>query len=174
MPKSIKLKNNTYWDTDSIIDKQHKALSSRLSNRQTLNISNTGASLVEDYFLIANLGDNSNGSLSIARISGVCGGWTINTRATIDITISSRSLGAFGVWYGNVTAFNYFDIQLYQDSNNNISVYLHRKNMQWHGTTILDIMYAQCYQIGCNQKSVIPTGTLIKTYDNTNLKQLNA
>lgn len=148
-----------------------KSLNALVSNLETLYLGTISSNTSEQYYLIASLGKNNNDDASNIRIIGNGGGWVGNTMASFDLTYSSRGNTGYGVWYGNANGWNYFDIRVYQGTDGVYRVYLHRKGVSFIGCLELITMggYAS---LNCLNTPVSPNGTLVKTFDNTNLTKI--
>ena len=166
-------KNDTnYFNVNGILQINNKNMPD-ITRINTLNLSTTGGTAQESYYLIAVLQTGGNGDASNLRLIGTSGGFTRSGLASFDITMTSREVGGFGTWYGKIGAWGYFDIQIYRGTDNYYRVYLHRKNVAYHGNTNIIAMGAYC-TLNCETTPSTPLGTLITTFDNKNLIKTNS
>lgn len=173
MSKTIKFKDDLFLNSNSIMARNgtKKTLLTFLYRIDTLNLDRT-TTLTEDYYFLGQLFNNGNGDSSDMRITGTSGGFTINRKATFDITVSSRGVGGFGVWYGNASAWDYFNILMYRGTDGYYRVYFHRKPQTYHGGTTLMVTSAGGMDFGIHQTPESPNGTLVATFSNSNLTKI--
>lgn len=169
MAKSVKLKDDTYLDSSGIIhnnDNYRYTLKSFLKNKDYISI---GAGYYsESYFLIATLPVDNTDNGATLRINGTIGYFQSKRKAIIDVLISNRDgIYAVGNYIGSKESFTSHCIVLYKQSNNTINVYLKRFS-GYSGGVCLNIIGTNCW-LKCSSTAVNPTGTLVKTIDNSNL-----